>query len=248
MKRSNLIKHAQYISNDTSKILQHSIRFISSSDSLLMTSTSSRLSSRKSELDQASSHDIVGPPSPRSNLRPIQYAPLFSTSPILPEASPSSTQSSTSSSSHPYSLNEFNTQSTPLPSSLTELRNKLHLEDLEWINFRKRIDKMNETFWAHQSTDFESLEEAEKQRVLASIESSQTLGSSLSVDQQQLVNSALDRFYKSWLLNEEARFKAYNLAWWKAQPELLRGSWRAQKRVWRWKLACWIDSWRFFQS
>ncbi|EGG09829.1 uncharacterized protein MELLADRAFT_74340 [Melampsora larici-populina 98AG31] len=244
MKMSNLTKHAQY----TSKALQHSIRSISSSDSLFINSTSSQLSSRKPDLGQLSSHDIVGPPSPTSNLRPVEYAPLFSTSTIFPEASASATPSSGSRSSHPYSLNEFNTQSTPLPPSLTELRNKLHLEDLEWITFRKRIDKMNETFWAHQSTDFETLEEAEKQRVLllASIESS-GLGSPSSADQQQLISSALDKFYKSWLLNEQARFKAYNLTWWKAQPELLRGSWRAQKRVWRWKLACWLHTWRFFQ-
>ncbi|KAG0152258.1 hypothetical protein CROQUDRAFT_650363 [Cronartium quercuum f. sp. fusiforme G11] len=185
-------------------------------------------------------HDLVGPPSPQSNLRPIRYAALF---PPSVRNSNSDIEPCTSSipsnlnPAHPYSLNEFNSQPDPMPSTLVELRNKLELEDLEWILLRKRIEKNNEEFWARQSTTFETLEEATRERVLASS------GSASAVERRELVDTALDKFYQSWLIDEQARFKSYTFGWWKVQVRLLRGSWKAQKRVWHWQWACWKSGW-----
>ncbi|KAH9813794.1 hypothetical protein DFH28DRAFT_324146 [Melampsora americana] len=219
--------HHQDISNHNPKFILHSIRLISLSSNQLSSSYKSTLSS---------SHDLVGPPSSRSNLRPVKYAPLFSSAPI-------SSSESSSSTPHPYSLNEFHPQPIHLSSSLNELRNKLHLEDLEWIKFRERIDEMNERFWSDQSTKFEALEEAEKERIRSSIEDFNSTSS--AIEHQSLTNSNLDQFYKSWLLNEQTRFKDYNLNWWKSQPKLLYGSWKSQKRSWNWKLAWFLHRWGF---
>lgn len=194
------------------------------------------------------SQDLVGPPSPRSNIRPIRYGSPFPLSATQLSNSSSdgdaNGHSSSSSPVHPYSLNEFTSQFNLLPSTLVELKNKLTLEDLEWTLFRKRIDKMNEVFWATQSTAFEGLEAAERTRV-GNIPSFQTLSTG---QQNQLVDSALDTFYQKWLLDEEARFNSYTLQWWNVQLALLRGSWKAQRRVWTWRWACWRHGWQSLRS
>lgn len=194
-----------------------------------------------SDHDQ-SQQDLVGSPSPRSNLRPVRYASLFPPSTIPSDlhlcASPTPVESS---STHPYSLNEFTTQPDLMPQSLAELKTKLALEDLAWTLFRKRIDKSNEAFWATQSTNFEALEDAERSRVLASFEGSEELS---VANRQELVDIALDRYYQRWLLNEQTRFRSYTFDWWKVQTGFLRGSWKAQKRVWQWRWACWKIGWK----
>ncbi|WVO17982.1 hypothetical protein L204_105680 [Cryptococcus depauperatus] len=76
--------------------------------------------------------DLVAPPDPLSNIRPIIYASKFITRP---------------SSNSPYSASEF-------PTSYSDSR----LEDmeLEWKLRRERVDLTNHRFWAAVNTEFEA--------------------------------------------------------------------------------------------
>ncbi|EIW65724.1 hypothetical protein TREMEDRAFT_19413, partial [Tremella mesenterica DSM 1558] len=75
--------------------------------------------------------DLVAPPDPESNLRPIIYA-----------SRPSWHQSSNS----PYSADEFPSESDT----------KLQTKELEWRMRRERVDMMNHRFWAANNIQFQA--------------------------------------------------------------------------------------------
>ncbi|OAV98156.1 hypothetical protein PTTG_25824 [Puccinia triticina 1-1 BBBD Race 1] len=109
-----------------------------------------------------------------------------------------------------------------MPRPLNELRERLEIEDLQWIMFRNRVDKLNQAFWETQSTRFEALEQAQKDSVLLA-----------------QIDHNTQRLPPAWLVEQSERFMRYNRRWWSLQPALLKGGWLAQVRNLRWKLACW---------
>ncbi|OAV90601.1 hypothetical protein PTTG_28268 [Puccinia triticina 1-1 BBBD Race 1] len=127
-----------------------------------------------------------------------------------------------------------------MPRPLNELRERLEIEDLQWIMFRNRVDKLNQAFWETQSTRFEALEQAQKDSVLlAQTDHNTQQLPPASAANDERVNSTLDLFYANWLVEQSERFMRYNRRWWSLQPALLKGGWLAQVRNLRWKLACW---------
>ncbi|KAI5479270.1 inner nuclear membrane protein MAN1 [Pseudohyphozyma bogoriensis] len=171
--------------------------------------------------------DLIGPPCPLSNLRPVYYAPLF---PSLPPTLPFT--SLPTGAPHPYSLSEF-----PLASSSSSLRSdarlarlarvqqELHAKDLEWRLTRYRLDAFNQDFWSRTNADF--LREKEKYLV----EHRSSKGMESDVD--------LAMFYKEHLQRTKKVYAAYNAQLWKMQAALL---WPALKAVWRpykWRWELW---------
>ncbi|KAA1137418.1 hypothetical protein PGTUg99_011427 [Puccinia graminis f. sp. tritici] len=190
------------------------------------------------DIGRGAAEDQVGPPCARSNLRPIRYSARFSSPPT---ASPPTGQSAAeqpveSPHRHPYSLEEFRAEPVQLSGRLAELRARLELEDLQWSMFRNRVDKLNQAFWETQSTRFEALEQKQRDAVLA-----QTVNLPPESVEERL-NTRLDQFYASWLIDQKKLFMLYNWRWWGLQAALLKGGWLAQVRDLKWKLACWRDT------
>ncbi|POW18087.1 hypothetical protein PSHT_06219 [Puccinia striiformis] len=213
------------------------IRLYSSSSSL----RPKRWETKVNNSMEAVEEDQVGTPCPRSNLRPIRYSPRFwsrsSTSSNLDSENPKS-KAREADYRHPYSLQEFQIEPTLLPTHLAELKSALELEDLQWIMFRNRVDKFNQTFWETHSTRFEELEEeAQSQKDVTLNQSSDS--SSLIQQQKEQIDSKLVRFYSDWLIDHKLDFMKYNREWWALLPALIKGGWLAQLRNLRWKFACW---------
>ncbi|CAH7670172.1 expressed protein, partial [Phakopsora pachyrhizi] len=170
--------------------------------------------------------DYVGLPCLKSNLRPVRYATPFS----IKGPSQQSFEKR-SSLAHPYSLQEFAVYPVQLPGQLNELRLRFEAEDLDWTLFRKRVDNLNQKFWANQSTHFEKSENDVKN----SVEKNKLPGTG---DGDEASKHSLDCFYRQWLASEKSKFMSYNLEWWGAQLALMRGGWKSQVRIYKWKVAC----------
>ncbi|EPQ58277.1 hypothetical protein GLOTRDRAFT_72537 [Gloeophyllum trabeum ATCC 11539] len=132
----------------------------------------------------ASARDLVGPPDPVSNLRPVYYDdPL-----PAPEAKPRPRLR------HPYSLREFSDPdvSTAEPS--------IHDLELQYKLLRQQTDAFNHAFWTDSNLRFESA----KATILQSLPSSST-----PTDR----DTALTHFYQQWLNQESARQEEYTAEW-----------------------------------
>ncbi|KNE98472.1 hypothetical protein PSTG_08210 [Puccinia striiformis f. sp. tritici PST-78] len=140
---------------------------------------------------------------------------------------------------HPYSLQEFQIEPILLPTHLAELKSALELEDLQWIMFRNRVDKFNQTFWETHSTRFEELEEEAQSQKDVTLNQSSDSSSSPIQQQKEQIDSKLDRFYSDWLIDHKLNFMKYNREWWALLPALIKGGWLAQLRNLKWKFACW---------
>ncbi|WWC87655.1 uncharacterized protein L201_002545 [Kwoniella dendrophila CBS 6074] len=115
--------------------------FVSTSSEAASSSSSSAPSSSSSSIPRrrrsnaeipSSGIDLVAPPDPQSNIRPIIYA-------SKPSINPSTNS--------PYSASEF-----PTGSSDARLENM----ELEWRLRRERVDLMNHRFWATTNLTFEA--------------------------------------------------------------------------------------------
>ncbi|KAH9453940.1 hypothetical protein Pst134EA_013049 [Puccinia striiformis f. sp. tritici] len=214
------------------------IRLYSSSSSL----RPKRWETKVNNSMEAVEEDQVGTPCPRSNLRPIRYSPR-----LWSRSSTSSNQDSENPKSkareadyrHPYSLQEFQIEPILLPTHLAELKSALELEDLQWIMFRNRVDKFNQTFWETHSTRFEELEEEAQSQKDVTLNQSSDSSSSPIQQQKEQIDSKLDRFYSDWLIDHKLNFMKYNREWWALLPALIKGGWLAQLRNLKWKFACW---------
>lgn len=167
--------------------------------------------------------DLVGPPCPLSNLRPVYYAPLF---PTLAEGA----ARSTSSRPHPYSLSEFPTLDHPKKRKLAALQKELNAQDLEWRLARTRHDAFNQDFWTRMNADFLRGREAYiRDAKMAGLFSSSGRGDAID----------LSPFYRAHLKETKQRYARYNRALWKGQIALLWPAVKAEIRKFRWKWALW---------
>ncbi|CEQ39887.1 SPOSA6832_01471, partial [Sporobolomyces salmonicolor] len=188
------------------------------------------------------SRDLIGPPCPLSNLRPVYYAPLFPSlhSPSSWSASPPSS-SPARTTSHPYSLSEF--ASTSLSSSrdpaqqrLQRLKHQLHAQDLEWRLTRYRLDAFNQAFWARMNTAFLRARDEYLSRGSDGAEWSDGTGTAA---QQMTEDVDLAPFYKEHLERTKKEYASYNWELWRMQAGLLWPAVKAAGRRWRWKAEVW---------
>ncbi|PWY99496.1 hypothetical protein BCV70DRAFT_207086 [Testicularia cyperi] len=133
---------------------------------------SSRPSRRSSRFASRPGADMVGPPDPLSNLRPVRYGSAFEESSSSSSAGPSSSSRSTDASlsiTHPYSLNEF-TSSSSGSSTLSwanaqgkgrghsvyfeKLLEKLEAAELAHKLRLARADNFNQRFWQDNNARF----------------------------------------------------------------------------------------------
>ncbi|PWN46551.1 hypothetical protein IE53DRAFT_391274 [Violaceomyces palustris] len=105
----SLVRLTSSLPYSTNRLFLPAYRTLASSSSSPSTSSSSSSPSPKSSTSSRSKlalrrgADLVGPPDPISNLRPVKYGSAFQPSSSIP----SSPTSVSSPSSHPYSLSEF---------------------------------------------------------------------------------------------------------------------------------------------
>ncbi|BGO97463.1 hypothetical protein NBRC10513v2_001452 [Rhodotorula toruloides] len=210
------------------------------------------------------SRDLIGPPCPLSNLRPVYYAPLF---PSLHSPSgwstamtaPSSSSSTIPSRPHPYSLAEFpssaaSSQSNPRQARLHAVARSLHAKDLEWRLTRYRFDSFNQDFWAQMNTLFlrardEYIARMERERAgLAAVRAAKEG----DVDAESFppqVSAAvagtgtedvdLAPFYAEYLGKTKKAYAEYNKQLWRMQIEMLWPAVKASARRWKWKWEVW---------
>lgn len=167
-------------------------------------------------VEQVPSHDLVGPPCPLSNLRPVYYAPMF---PTLAESERTGVP-------HPYSLSEFPTLD-PRQQRLAELQRELNAQDLEWRLARARLDAFNQDFWTRMNRDFLR----GREEYLRQARSDSTASETDQVD--------LSPFYRTHLKETKQRYATYNRALWSGQIALLWPAVKAELRKLRWRYAVW---------
>ncbi|GAA5843557.1 hypothetical protein JCM11251_001655 [Rhodosporidiobolus azoricus] len=185
------------------------------------------------------SRDLIGPPCPLSNLRPVYYAPLF---PSLHSAA------SSTPSPHPYSLAEFPTTSSASTRSakkqrLHRVQRELHAQDLEWRLTRYRLDAFNQDFWARTNTQFLHARDAyiarkEAEAALHGPDGAEfPPATSMAATPTEDVDLA--PFYAEHLAATKKQYADYNTQLWKMQAALLWPAVKASLRKWRWKWEVW---------
>ncbi|GAA5865833.1 hypothetical protein JCM8547_005727 [Rhodosporidiobolus lusitaniae] len=187
------------------------------------------------------SRDLIGPPCPLSNLRPVYYAPLF---PHLHAAA-----SSTPLSPHPYSLAEFpssalsSSRSSRKQQRLQRIQRELHAQDLEWRLTRYRLDAFNQDFWARTNTQFLQARDAyiarrEAEAALHGPDGAE-FPPATSIAATPTEDVDLAPFYAEHLAATKKQYAAYNTQLWKMQAALLWPAVKASMRKWRWKWEVW---------
>ncbi|KAF6767522.1 hypothetical protein PSEUBRA_005435 [Kalmanozyma brasiliensis GHG001] len=165
--------------------------------------------------------DMVGPPDPISNLRPIRYGSAFEevTSPSV------SSPSATASLSHPYSLQEFTSSSSTLPGTsrapslyFERLLAKLESAELAHKLRMARADSFNQRFWQENNARFiQALGEFRSRT--GSSKAVATTGKGNTTNEQEneldLDSDSLATFYSAWLKANSARHRAYNRQLWR---------------------------------
>lgn len=184
-----------------------------------MPKINSSLRRLRTTIQQIPTVDLIGPPDPLSNLRPIFYAPLF---PSLHQSTSSPTGV------HPYSLSEF-----PIPSTKQQLSSQklekykllLNSEDIEWRLTRYRVDAFNQQFWSKTNTAF----------LLA--RDSYILSNPNLIDSTAEID--LSPFYAQHLASTKYEYAVYNRQLWRLQAGLLWPALKAALRPWKFKYAAW---------
>lgn len=185
--------------------------------------------------------DLIGPPCPLSNLRPVYYAPLF---PSLHNPStwassfdPDSPPSPITSNPHPYSLSEFPSSSlslSPKQQRLSRLKQKLHSEDLEYRLARYRFDNFNQDFWVRMNTQFLQSRDI----YVASNPSISTTPGEAGSGKGEDVDLA--PFYAEHLARTKRVYQEYNTKLWRMQAKLIGLAVRDMMRRARWNWAVWF--------
>ncbi|TNY20743.1 hypothetical protein DMC30DRAFT_340272, partial [Rhodotorula diobovata] len=200
------------------------------------------------------SRDLIGPPCPLSNLRPVYYAPLFPS--LHAGASPSSSLGPPSSRPHPYSLAEFPTTSTSSSASLPpgrrarleSLRRHLAEKDLAWRLTRYRLDAFNQAFWSRQNARFLRARDEFLARHGARAPDEEAGGeevfppgpsAALRDERGGASDVDLAQFYKAYLEETKGEYARYNTQLWRLQGAMLWPALKAVAREWRWRWECW---------
>ncbi|WVR04021.1 hypothetical protein IAU60_001020 [Kwoniella sp. DSM 27419] len=130
--------------------------------------------------------DLVAPPDPLSNIRPIIYA-------SKPSINPSTNS--------PYSAAEF-------PTGMDAGSARLANMELEWRLRRERVDLMNHRFWASTNTSFEA-QKAHRLSLLPSPSDPPT------AEDDRRREDALTQFYADWQIANQERQIRWVRQWWR---------------------------------
>ena len=188
-------------------------------------------------------HDLVGPPDPVTNLRPVWYRPRFS------ELRPVSSTVKL----HPYSLDEFSSSSSSARAAaalattfgerksqakklerLEKLRIRFESEDLAWRLQKRRLDQLSHAYWVRSNTAFGKAKEATEERAaLTSLPGSGTSGGKVQDPR------IMEDFLKSWVESKSNEFGTFQQEWLKGIVGHMRPAIRAVYRDLRWKLELW---------
>ncbi|KAK9894613.1 hypothetical protein P389DRAFT_162768 [Cystobasidium minutum MCA 4210] len=175
----------------------------------------------------AQEQDLVGPPDPLTNLRPVYYAPRFTT-----PAPVSSTKKL-----HPYQLDEFGTSDLPRSSmslqkteKLENLRRRFEAEDLEWRLQQRRLDQISHEHWARSNLAFAAAKEEAENRARMS---------SISPSKNQYDPYIMEEFHRNWVATRGPSFEAYQREWIAGIFGHLKPAMKALYRDWRWKFELW---------
>lgn len=186
---------------------------------------SSRRRGRTARLAPRPGSDMVGPPDPLSNLRPVRYGSAFETGSASTSSSPPGTEPN--SAPHPYSLSEFRTNTRDgakgtgkgYSAYYRSLLDRLEAAELAHRLRRTRADAFNERFWRDNNARFRTdLDSYRSARALA-LGDGGTEGSSSVKDVRGDKVTSPDAdgdapFYSAWLRANSARHRAYNAALW----------------------------------
>ena len=189
----------------------------------------------------AAGGDLVGPPNPLTNLRPVWYAPRFTAAKIVNAAQKL----------HPYSLDEFESaiggRSHSLPAMfgtvattahtarrqrnldrLESLRSQFEAEDLAWRMQRRRLDQMSHVHWARSNAAFLAAKaDAEERASLSSLSS--TVPDPL----------VMEDFLKRWVDEKSQGHERYQQEWLRGIAAQIRPAIKAIYRDWRWNFELW---------
>ncbi|OCF45050.1 hypothetical protein I317_01101 [Kwoniella heveanensis CBS 569] len=130
--------------------------------------------------------DLVAPPDPISNIRPIIYA-------SKPRINPSTNS--------PYSASEF-------PAGLIAGDVRLENMELEWRLRRERVDLMNHRFWATTNASFEA-QKAHRLSLLPPASDPPT------EEDERRRQDALTQFYADWQIANQERQVRWVKEWWR---------------------------------
>lgn len=186
-------------------------------------------------------HDLVGPPDPITNLRPVWHRPRFS------ELRPVSSTVKL----HPYSLDEFSSSASSARAAgalaqgrdyrrsqsrrleqLERLRVKFEAEDLAWRLRRRRLDQLSHAYWARSNTAFGKAKEAAEER--AALTSLTVAGGNKVQDPR-----VMEDFLRSWVDSRSHEFGTFQQEWLKGIIGHMRPALRAVYRDLRWKVELW---------
>ncbi|GAC97448.1 hypothetical protein PHSY_005034 [Pseudozyma hubeiensis SY62] len=171
--------------------------------------------------------DMVGPPDPISNLRPVRYGSAFEE---VSSSSSSSPSSQALAMSHPYSLQEFTTsgdswspsRNARTPSLYFErLLSKLEEAELAHKLRMARADNFNQRFWQDNNTRFiQALSEFRSRtgssKAVATLPKAvQEVNQATQDSELDLDSDSLATFYSAWLKANSARHRAYNRQLWR---------------------------------
>ncbi|EPQ30450.1 uncharacterized protein PFL1_01976 [Pseudozyma flocculosa PF-1] len=205
----------------------------SSSNSATSPSSSSRAARRSSRFSARPGADLVGPPDPLSNLRPVKYGSAFDEAPSSVGASASAV---TMSITHPYSLSEFNPAASsfaaaaarPRGHSLYFERLLERLEEAELAHKLRsaRADNFNQRFWQDNNARFiQALHEFRSRttssKAVATLKSapapapaSAPINTNAQESELDIDSDTLATFYSAWLKANATRHRAYNRQLW----------------------------------
>ncbi|CAK9783517.1 hypothetical protein CC85DRAFT_287116 [Cutaneotrichosporon oleaginosum] len=192
----------------TTAVLARAYATASASTSAAGESTTSTASRRRQIVDTGDS-DLVAPPDPLSNIRPVLYAAKRKRRP----------------SNSPYSAAEF-----PAEAAGSAAQMRAHELELAFTMHRERVDMANHRFWAANNADFEAQREERLARLPPASDPP-------TAEDEARREAALTQFYRDWQIGTRARQEAWVRAWWrdvwdgiKLQARVSVARWRASLR------------------
>ncbi|BEI82398.1 hypothetical protein CcaverHIS002_0302660 [Cutaneotrichosporon cavernicola] len=164
---------------------------------------------RRRQIIDTGDADLVAPPDPLSNIRPVLYAAKRRRRP----------------SNSPYSAAEF-----PAEAAGSAAQMRAHELELTFTMHRERVDMGNHRFWAANNADFEAQREERLARLPPASDPP-------TPEDEARREAALTQFYRDWQIGTRGRQEAWVRTWWrdvwdgiKLQGRVYVAQWRAGLR------------------
>ncbi|GMK58213.1 hypothetical protein CspeluHIS016_0502450 [Cutaneotrichosporon spelunceum] len=149
---------------------------------------------RRRQIVDTGDGDLVAPPDPLSNIRPVLYAAKRRRRP----------------SNSPYSAAEFPAEAAGSPA-----QRRAHELDLAFTMLRERVDMSNHRFWAANNADFEAQREERLARLPPANDPP-------TAEDEARREAALSQFYRDWQIGTRTRQEAWVRGWWRDVWDLVK--------------------------